>query len=165
MALPVNDNLITYSAEVLANTEYGMTWAQIVKFFRKKSAEYKVAVPYRNTLFPSQLPNRRTGFIENLKVFSREQQVMLLEELCNSNKKINVTPLKQMLMWYSNDYAKNSRDGKGSTSKRFFLMTIVCFSIAHFSYCQNFDMTASIERERLFMKQSVCPVTWRKVKP
>ena len=43
MRFQINDNLINYSAQVLAQTEDGMTWAQIAKFFRKKSAEYNVA--------------------------------------------------------------------------------------------------------------------------
>ena len=83
MRFQINDNLINYSAQVLAQTEDGMTWAQIAKFFRKKSAEYNVAAPYVNTLFPSNLANRRDGFIRNLRVFSPEQQFILLNELCD----------------------------------------------------------------------------------
>jgi len=93
----VNDILINYSADVLARTD-GMTWTQIARFFRKKSAEYKVFVPYTNTIFPSHLGNRRVGFIENLRVFSSEQQLLLLNELCNLNKNVNITPLKKLLM-------------------------------------------------------------------
>ncbi|MBA4054935.1 MAG: hypothetical protein C0490_09505 [Marivirga sp.] len=100
MRLQVSDHLISYSAELLAQTEYGMTWTQIAKFFRKKSAEYNVAVPYVNTMFPSHLLNRRDGFLENLRAFSPEQQLILLKELCETNKKINITPLKKMLMHY-----------------------------------------------------------------
>ena len=77
MRFRINDNLINYSAQVLAHTEDGMTWAQIAKFFRRKSAEYNVAAPYVNTLFPSNLANRRDGFIRNLRVFSPEQQFIL----------------------------------------------------------------------------------------
>lgn len=93
----MNDILINYSADVLARTD-GMTWTQIARFFRKKSAEYKVFVPYTNTIFPSHLGNRRVGFIENLRVFSSEQQLLLLNELCNLNKNVNITPLKKLLM-------------------------------------------------------------------
>lgn len=100
MRLQISDNLLYYSAEVLAQTEYGMTWTQIAKFFRKKSAEYNVAVPYVNTIFPSHLPSRRDGFIQNLRVFSPEQQLILLNELCDTNKKINIAPLKKMLLHY-----------------------------------------------------------------
>lgn len=98
MGLQVSDNLINYSAEVLAQSEDGMTWTQIAKFFRKKSAQYDVTIPYANTIFPSHLPNRRDGFIRNLRVFSPEQQLILLRELCDTNKKINITPLKKLLM-------------------------------------------------------------------
>jgi len=99
MRFQIHDNLINYSAQVLAQTEDGMTWAQIAKFFRKKSAEYNVAAPYVNTLFPSNLANRRDGFIRNLKVFSPEQQFLLLSELCDlTNKKVNSTPLKKLLL-------------------------------------------------------------------
>ena len=88
MKFQINDYLINYSAQVLAQTEYGMTWAQIAKFFRKKSAEYHVAAPFVNTLFPSNLANRRDGFVRNLMVFSPEQQFLLLNELCDlTNKK------------------------------------------------------------------------------
>ncbi|MEJ7644959.1 MAG: hypothetical protein WKF87_10210 [Chryseolinea sp.] len=97
MRLLAQNELIDYSAEVLIPAERGMTWTQIAKFFRKKSVEYKVPVPYTNTLFPSHLPNRRVGFIENLRAFSRRQQIHLLTELCESNTKTNVTLLKMVL--------------------------------------------------------------------
>jgi len=93
----MNDILINYSADLLAQAN-GMTWTQIARFFRKKSAEYKVYVPYTNTIFPSHLGNRRVGFIENLKVFSSDQQLMMLNELCGLNKNANITPLKKLLM-------------------------------------------------------------------
>ena len=98
MGLQISDNLINYSAEVLAQTEYGMTWTQIAKFFRKKSVEYKVTAPYVTTIFPSHLSDRRDGFIRNLRVISPEQQLIMLKELCDTNKKINITPLKKLLM-------------------------------------------------------------------
>ena len=98
MKTTISDSLINYYADVLVQTEYGLTWTQIAKFFRRKSAEYKVSVPYVNTIFPSHLPNRRIGFIQNLRVFSPQQQVTLLMELCESNKNSNVAPLKKLLM-------------------------------------------------------------------
>ena len=114
MRLKVSDNLISYSAEVLAQPVYGMTWTQIAKFFRKKSSEYNVAVPYANTIFPSYLPDRRDGFIRNLKVFSPEQQLILLKELCDTNKKVNITPLKNLLMHHAMKkgfpFVENKRD-------------------------------------------------------
>jgi len=97
MRLLAQNELINYSAEVLIPADRGMTWTQIAKFFRKKSVEYKVPVPYSNTMFPSHLPNRRVGFVENLRAFSRRQQILLLTELCESNKKTNVTLLKMVL--------------------------------------------------------------------
>ena len=93
----MNDILLNYSADVLAQAN-GMTWTQIARFFRKKSAEYKVFVPYTNTIFPSQLGNRRVGFIENLKAFSSYQQLLMLNELCSLNKNAKITPLRKLLM-------------------------------------------------------------------
>ena len=98
MKSTLSDSLINYYVDVLVQTEYGLTWTQIAKFFRRKSAEYKVTVPYVNTIFPSHLPNRRIGFIQNLRVFSPEQQVTLLMELCESNKSTSVASLKKLLM-------------------------------------------------------------------
>ena len=98
MKSTLSDSLINYYVDVLVQTEYGLTWTQIAKFFRRKSAEYKVDVPYVNTIFPSHLPNRRIGFIQNLRVFTPQQQVMLLMELCESNKNTSVASLKKLLM-------------------------------------------------------------------
>jgi hypothetical protein len=98
MKSTLSDSLINYYVDVLVQTEYGLTWTQIAKFFRRKSAEYKVTVPYVNTIFPSHLPNRRIGFIQNLRVFSPQQQIMLLTELCESNKNTSVASLKKLLM-------------------------------------------------------------------
>ena len=97
MRFLAKNELINFSAEVLISPERGMTWTQIAKFFRKKSVEFQVAVPYSNTMFPSHLPNRRVGFVENLRAFSRSQQILLLTELCDANKKKNVTLLKTLL--------------------------------------------------------------------
>jgi hypothetical protein len=94
----LNDILINYSADVLTRSDDGMTWTQIARFFRKKSIEYRVYVPYTNTIFPSHLGTRRTAFIENLKAFSWQQQLTLLTELCNINKNIKITPLKKLLL-------------------------------------------------------------------
>lgn len=100
MRVQISDHVINYSAEILAQRDYGMTWTQIAKFFRKKSIEYNVAVPYMNTIFPSHLPNRQYGFLENLRAFSPEQQLILLKELCDLSKRTNITPLRKMLMHY-----------------------------------------------------------------
>lgn len=100
MRVQISDHIINYSAEILAQKEYGMTWTQIAKFFRKKSIEYNVQVPYMNTIFPSHLPNRQYGFLENLRAFSPEQQLILLNELCDLSKRKNITPLRKMLMHY-----------------------------------------------------------------
>ena len=105
-AIHMSENLINYSADMLTQTEYGMTWTMIARFFRKKSAEFKVAVPYVNTIFPSNLPNRRIGFIQNLKVFSPKQQLILLNELCETNKNAHIKPLKQLLMYHCNQLSK-----------------------------------------------------------
>jgi hypothetical protein len=94
----LNNILINYSADVLAQQKDGMTWTQIARFFRKKSVEYNVDAPYVNTIFPSHLGTRRVGFIENLKVFSSDQQLILLSELCNLKKNNNIAPLKKLLM-------------------------------------------------------------------
>ena len=94
----ISDSLINYYADVLVQTEYGLTWTQIAKFFRRKSAEYHVNVPHVNTIFPSHLPNRRIGFIQNLRVFSPQQQVALLMELCEGNKHTSVASLKKLLV-------------------------------------------------------------------
>jgi hypothetical protein len=83
---------------MLTRPDDGMTWTQIARFFRKKSLEYNVFVPYINTIFPSHLGNRRVAFIENLKAFSIDQQLILLNELCGINKDIKITPLKRLLM-------------------------------------------------------------------
>jgi hypothetical protein len=96
-----SDNLVNYSADVLAQANYGMTWTQIAKFFRKKSAEYNVVAPYVNTIFPSHLASRRDGFIQNLQAFSPEQQLMLLKELCDMNKNTNINSLRKLIMHHS----------------------------------------------------------------
>jgi hypothetical protein len=98
MKSTLSDSLINYYVDVLVQNEYGLTWTQIAKFFRRKSAEYKVTVPYVNTIFPSHLPNRRIGFIQNLRVFSPEHQIILLMELCEGNKNTSVSSLKKLLM-------------------------------------------------------------------
>jgi hypothetical protein len=107
-------DLILHFADALVFTEYGMTWAQVAKFFQKKSIEYRVTIPFGRTIFPFRAPNPRVGFIENMKVFSHVQQLILLKELCYTCSKINNTHLKETLTSYINDYTRRLDNCNGT---------------------------------------------------
>jgi hypothetical protein len=111
-------DLMIYFADILANPKHGMTWSQIATFFRRKGSELKVAVPYPSTIFPFRLPSRKVGFIENLSAFSREDQGILLRELCRKYSKINTALLQPLLTSYINECARRrvNRDNQQKTS-------------------------------------------------
>jgi len=98
----IQHTFLTTASEILAATDSGLSWGKIVKFFRSKSFDNNVDIPYSTDLFPTgEVPNKRTAFLKNLECFPANLQYEIILELSNldffkENKE--VTNLKYQLV-------------------------------------------------------------------
>lgn len=85
----IKASFLLYASDILASTNSTLSWGKLVKYFNAKSVDYNVDIPHTNLNFPATgLPNKRTGFYENLVCFTTKQQFEILEELCNSYSEV-----------------------------------------------------------------------------
>ena len=59
---------LSYTSEILADTELGLSGPQIAKVMSKYAIEYDVDIPHPR--YPFQAQNKRIALYENLTVFS-----------------------------------------------------------------------------------------------
>ncbi len=72
---------ISYAANILADTNSGLSGSAIVKETAIYAEEYQVNIPH--PIYPYDAPNKRTALYENLMAFSPEQQYRIIKELCD----------------------------------------------------------------------------------
>ena len=73
---------INYAAEILGETKSGLSGSKIAQYCSAYAIDFNVDIPYSESPFPSDVPNKRTALRENLKAFSPEQQFQIIKELC-----------------------------------------------------------------------------------
>ncbi len=82
---------LEYACDIIADTSNGLTGTEIIKYCRQYSLKYDVEIPVHDTemlktTYKPQVPNKRTALYRNLIVFSKEQQIEILNDLCNLPK-------------------------------------------------------------------------------
>ena len=71
------DVFVSYAADTLAETNSGLTGAQIVKYCNSYAVDFGVDIPITSSnfgSFGSLVPNKRTALYRNLSVFNGQQQ-------------------------------------------------------------------------------------------
>ena len=79
------DVFVSYAADTLAETNSGLTGAQIVKYCNSYAVDFGVDIPITSSnfgSFGSLVPNKRTALYRNLSVFNGQQQFVIIKELC-----------------------------------------------------------------------------------
>lgn len=71
---------LSYAADVLADTNSGLSGQNIVKATAAYAVDYDVVLPHAT--YPFDAPNKRTALFENLRAFSPAQQYRIIKELC-----------------------------------------------------------------------------------
>lgn len=71
---------LTYASDILAEQNNGLTGSEIGKYFSAKSIDMNVDIPYHKPPF-TDVPNKRTAFLENLNRFNSYQQFEIINEL------------------------------------------------------------------------------------
>jgi hypothetical protein len=72
---------IQYAADILGDTNSGLSGPNIVKATAAYAVKYNVQIPHPT--YPFGMRNKRTALYENLMAFSARQQYVILKELCD----------------------------------------------------------------------------------
>lgn len=71
---------VRYAADILAETNSGLSGNDIVKETASYAVEYDVSIPHQS--YPFDAPNKRTALYDNLMAFDGPQQYRIIKELC-----------------------------------------------------------------------------------
>lgn len=81
----IDNTFLTYSSEVLADTNSGLSGAQIVKYCNGYAIDFGVSIPITSSdfgKFGSIVPNKRTALLKNLQAFNAALQFRIIKDLC-----------------------------------------------------------------------------------
>lgn len=82
----LDDAFLSYASDILADTNYGMSGAQIVKYSNSYAIDFGVNIPITSSdfgKFGSIVPNKRTALYKNLQAFNAVQQFAIIKDLCD----------------------------------------------------------------------------------
>ncbi len=82
----MDNAFLIHTSEVLADTDTGLTGAQIVNYCNNYSLDFNVIIPVNSSdfgKFGSRVPNKRTALLQNLQAFSDKQQFQIIKELAD----------------------------------------------------------------------------------
>ena len=77
----ISAQFVQHAANILGDTNDGLSGANIVRATTAYAFEYNVNIPHPS--YPFEAPNKRTALYENLMVFSGSQQYRIVKELCD----------------------------------------------------------------------------------
>lgn len=78
--------IIIEAANILGNTEKGLTGRQIAEQCVKYAIRFNITIPYPEYPFPPEIGNKRSALRENLKSFKPNQQYKIIMDLCENEK-------------------------------------------------------------------------------
>lgn len=81
----IDDAFISYASDILADTNRGLSGAQIVKYSNSYAVDFGVNIPVTSPdfgKFGSIIPNKRTAMYKNLREFNGSQQFVIIKDLC-----------------------------------------------------------------------------------
>ncbi|MBS3669124.1 hypothetical protein [Vreelandella boliviensis] len=77
---------LTHAADVLGDTDDGLSGSNIAKAFTGYAFDLNVNIPHASYPFGANVPNKRTALLENLKRFEPKDQYRIIRELCEHPK-------------------------------------------------------------------------------
>lgn len=81
----IDDVFISHASDVLADTNRGLSGAQIVKYCNSYAVDFDVNIPVTDPDFGrlgGGIPNKRTAMYRNLREFNGKQQFVIIKDLC-----------------------------------------------------------------------------------
>lgn len=83
---------LSKAADLLADTNSGLSGPQIVRAINAYGDQWGVRVPHPS--YPFEAGNKRTALLDSLKAFSPSQQFQIIEELCEHHSFAIASPSK-----------------------------------------------------------------------
>lgn len=110
----ISSSFIRYAADVLGDTDRGLSTSQIVEMCVRYAADYGVAIPHYISPLPvGTVPNKRTALMENLEQFSGEQQYKIIKDMCELEKFANNEDVKNLKIKLITEYSALDQDVDG----------------------------------------------------
>ena len=106
----ITPSFIQQAAEVLGDTNHGLTGSVIGKLLRSYAYRYKRDIPYILVDYKlkkkngEDAKNKRLALEENLKVFSSQEQYIIIRDLCNHDTLKNNEAVKSLALKLQKDY-------------------------------------------------------------
>ena len=87
----MDNAFLGYACDILADTTNGLTGTEIIKYCNRFAIDYNVVIPVDNvemlkTTYKNPIPNKRTALKMNLDAFNINQQIEIINFLCNLPK-------------------------------------------------------------------------------
>ena len=95
----IDDVFLRHAADILADTNTGLTGSEIVKFCNSYAIDFNVNIPITSSNFGSfgtVVPNKRTALYKNLVAFNACQQFKIIKELSELDKFANNEDVKKL---------------------------------------------------------------------
>lgn len=95
----IDDVFLRHAADILADTNTGLTGSEIVKFCNSYAIDFNVNIPITSSnfgSFGSIVPNKRTALYKNLVAFNACQQFKIIKELSELDMFANNEDVKKL---------------------------------------------------------------------
>lgn len=95
----IDDVFLRHAADILADTNTGLTGSEIVKFCNSYAIDFNVNIPITSSnfgSFGSVVPNKRTALYKNLVAFNACQQFKIIKELSELDMFANNEDVKKL---------------------------------------------------------------------
>lgn len=105
---------LSHAAEILGETETGLSGNNIVKTFVPYAVDCDVDIPH--SIYPFNAPNKRTALLQNLRRFEPEIQYKIIKDFCEHPNlpkphSDNISNLKiQLIARYGDEYGSASSE-------------------------------------------------------
>ena len=86
--LKLPNQFIEYAADVLGDTETGLTGRKIIRYCNDCASDFEVSIPITSPNFGTYVPpvpNKRIALYRNLCVFNGQQQYILIKAMCEDS--------------------------------------------------------------------------------
>ncbi len=105
---------IQTAANILGDSNYGLTTTRIVEMCAAYAVEYGVDIPYHSSPLPmGAVPNKRIALKENLECFSAEQQYRIIKDLCELEQFRENKDVKKLKLQLVTRYGALDKEGDG----------------------------------------------------
>lgn len=106
----IHTTFIQHSADIIGNTNNGLSTAQICKLCSAYAVDFGVDIPFPKVPQMGTYSNKRTLLFDNLVKFSPEQQYKIIRELCENDTIKDIPEVKKLKATLIARYNKLAND-------------------------------------------------------